>query len=299
MLMPQAWQELDVRRDEFWRDIDKLSNDIAKDGVVTARGKLIPSQAELDNRLYRGEIDFRQWDKQRQALRTTFRERFEALANSERYKHVPITMEDIKDEQGNVIREGMISLLTKRGQLVPTLHPAREILNLYYSIDVPERFDPETNSYYLDWDSYYAQLDAIVDTLSQERRDDLVKIITRNMTPLEKLRWQISRDYFRPYYNAANVVLNSRSEEEQRIIKDWLRSPSLLEKRALREKIGEDGARVISDYQTDVTTTRRNLRMLNPQLDAWLLFFQRVASPATPEAEVIYAQHRAEYGLRP
>ena len=51
-----------------------------------------------------------------------------------------------------------------------------------------------------------------------------------------------------------------------------------------------DGTKLISQYKSKSSDARKKLRMVNPMLDAQLLFWNETMTLLTPEAEQIYNQ---------
>jgi len=60
------------------------------------------------------------------------------------------------------------------------------------------------------------------------------------------------------------------------------------ERTELEQITRADGRQLIAAFNAEVDTARRNLRMLLPELDAWLLIFGITGELTTPEAEAAY-----------
>lgn len=298
-LMPSSWQEEDIIRYEFWHEIRTLDETLRAEGRITIGGQTIVGQEALDRLLREGKINMDMWDRGRAGLRERFSIAFDELSNTSRYKNVPITLEDIVDEEGNVIRKGMVTLTLERNLVPPVQHPAEEILNLYYSIRLEKVFDPDTGKLVDDWDGYFLQVDAIIYVLSEARREDLIDMITRSMTPLERLRWEVTRQWFRPYSRRNQAILATQFDEgQQRIVREWLfASPTRQD--VLREVLMPDGKKLIATYQSMTRTAGQNLRLMNPELDGWLLFFGKTDTTLTPQAQELYFQLCGEWGIPP
>jgi hypothetical protein len=56
-----------------------------------------------------------------------------------------------------------------------------------------------------------------------------------------------------------------------------------------------DSGKLIADWEAKTQTSRQNLRVLNPELDAWLLFWGDVTSPRTPEARILANEFLSKY----
>jgi len=177
------------------------------------------------------------------------------------------------------------------------MHPANEILNLYYTIRLEQKPNDETGVLEDDWDSYLMEIDAIVRALTDAKRDDLVQIITADMSQLTRLRWEVTREWFRPYNRRGQAILVTQyAPEEQRQINEFYRA-SPARRAELREALAEDGDKLIASYQEDMRVAGQNLRMLNPELDAWLLFFGKTDKLQTPAAEQSYSEYCQQYGV--
>lgn len=287
VLFPSSWQEEDRKRSLFWSSIRDL-DDIR-----------LSEYEESDRRVRAGEVSFRQWLRKNSQIAGKFRDDFDAIANSEEYQNVPIGLFDELDDEGNVVRKGLATVMEERNQLPPMLHPAEEILNMYYGIELEEAFDPVSESWYQDWDSYFWKIDNIVEAVGEDRRPDLIQQITKNMTELKRLYWQVSREYFRPYNRVQTVQLELYDEEQKRQIRRFLTTPSDTERDALKEVLTPDGTKLISGYTAETRQARQNMRLLNPELDAWLLFFQITQKTMTDEAQRLYTEYRRKYGIAP
>ena len=285
-LMPTAWQEEDRVRREFFRAVRDFSE----------QTKL--EQEDLDRQVREGELNMDQWGRERSNLRRRNADFFTSLSETDRYKNIALEMEDITREDGT-IREGLISRAEKRDQLPPVQHPANELLNFYYSLKLERKLDPDTGTIIDDWDGYFLKIDAIINALEEVQRDDFIQIITKNMTDLEKLRWQVSKRYFRGYNRRQEAILVTQfTDVEQVQIKKWIFGTPA-ERDAAREILRDDGTKLISSYQSQVGITSRNLRKLSPELDAWLQFFEITDSTLTDAAAVLYLEYRRDNGIRP
>ena len=284
-LMPSTWQEEDRRRREFFGEIRSYSE-----------ARLV-DQETLDGQVRTGDINMTQWARARSELKSRNANFFQDLSETERYMGVAIDMEDTVRPDGSV-REGMITRAKDRNMLPPIEHPAREILNAYYSIELEKKLDPASGKIVEDWDGYFQRIDTIISALSGVEQDDFVKMITRTMTDLEKLRWEVSKRFFRGYNRRQEAILRTLfDKEEQALIKRWIfGSPA--ERDAMQEVIHEEsGKKLISYYQSLVDTAGQNLRTLSPELDAWLQFFETTDTTLTDEAARLYTQYRKDWGI--
>jgi len=283
-LMPTAWQEEDRRRREFFRQI--------RDYADTVRSE----QEELDRQVRAGEINMKQWARGRSDLRSEYSNSFDFLSETERYKNVALELEDVVRPDGT-IREGLISRAEKRNQLPPIQHPSEELLNYYYSIKLEKKLDPDSGKIIDDWDGYFLKIDAIVNTLQGVQREDFIRMITKNMTDLEKLRWEVSRKYFRGYTRRQEAIISTQfNDEEQALIKQWMFGTPT-ERDKLQEVLMPSGEKLIAHYRSLVRDMGINLRKLSPELDAWLQFFEITDTTQTDQATELYNQYRDKWGI--
>ena len=286
-MMPSTWQEEDRDRAMFWTEIRALDDNRKAD------------REENTRRVKAGEISMRDWARRNSEINANFGNAFEALGNTNRFREIPISMFDEYDDEGNVVRKGLATVMEERGYMPPVMHPADEILHMYYDIELKEKFDPETETWYTDWDEYFWLLDSIIYAVDPERRPDLVSMITKNMDELTRLRWEVSKEYFRPYNRVKTALMELYTDDEKKLIRRFMSTPSEAERDAIREHVTEDGRKLISAYQMDSRRIHDNMRLLDPELDAWLLFFQITQATKTLEAQRLYEQYRVQYGLRP
>jgi len=111
---------------------------------------------------------------------------------------------------------------------------------------------------------------------------------------MEKLYWQVSRDYMRPYRNLREIVLREYDPEQIQQIRRFEVAPAA-EREQLQEIIGPDGDKLISSYQRRLREARQRLRILDPETDAWLNFFGTTTALLTEEAKQTYEELRKEY----
>jgi len=162
----------------------------------------------------------------------------------------------------------------------------QELEWIYYGFK-PELRDVPGEGYIYDWDTYYAKVDALLESMDKSTRDKFLQIIMKDWTDLEKLNWAISREFLRPYRNSRESVIRGYPEEQQQIIRQYYRADSAV-KKELREELTEGGNKLISDFESQVNNVRQNMRKLNPQLDAWLFFCGKTTNLLTPAAEQEY-----------
>ena len=145
-----------------------------------------------------------------------------------------------------------------------------------------------------DFDTYYAYIDILLETLDAPHKERLLQRIQADWTPLEKLYWQYSREYARPYRNLREIVLREYEPEQIQQIRRFEVAPAA-EREQLREIIGPEGDKLISSYQRRLREARQRLRILDPETDAWLNFFGTTTALLTAESKQIYEELRKKY----
>ena len=177
---------------------------------------------------------------------------------------------------------------------VPTYHPLQELLYSYYDIKPELRYNEDTGADEYDYDTYYAMTNALIDAIPEPDKSIFLARLQAEWTPMRRLQWKVSSEYFQPYRAVRDAVIGTFTPEEQLIIKRFARA-DVLEREQLREALTAEGLGVISQYETRLRTARVNMRMAFPQLDAWLLFWGRTAATVTPQAQGIYEDLLKQY----
>ena len=281
-LYPSSWQLEDVQVRDYYERVEAIYEDYRHVGVTDEQGNLVsPSIDELTAQWRRGEIGPDQWTSSRGNLLS------EAVAASREmgkrdYPDVPKTLEE---------REARF---IERNIPAPTYSPDQEIIYIYYDIKPELRWDWEAGRDTYDFDSYYAKIDAIIETLEGEYRQRFLDRIQYEWNDMEKLYWQISREYLRPYRLVRNLVLDQYTEEQRHAIRRYEVARGA-ERDAIRELIGPDGKKLVSHFNSEVREARQRLRMLDPELDAWTYFFGVTDTLLSTESKNLYPQLEKQY----
>ncbi len=185
----------------------------------------------------------------------------------------------------------------------PVLHPFRELLNLYYSIELKEITDPETGEKVRDWDNFWAQRQAIEDAIPDENRNEWDDFLSRNSTRMEQVRRDVFRNYFRTYNKVWETILSSYPENEQALVEEYLHLERTGQQLARQEEIKGTiseltGKALISSFRSDVSGAKKALRFHNPQLDAWLFYWGRTSSFTAPTGEDAYKELARQTGRK-
>lgn len=210
---------------------------------------------------------------------------------------------DHKQEENTLLRlEERRKYYEEQGIPVPVLHPLKELMNLYFDIEVKEMRDPETGELLKDWDTFWAERTAIEGAVPDQWKAEWEVFLSKNQTPLEAVRREVNEQYLSKYNQVWSKVFSNYSEEDQKLIKEYLYLERMRQDFARQEIIKgtvmADGRKLISAFRSDVSEARQALRYANPYLDAWLNFWGRVSSFQTPEAEEAYRTIAGTIGKR-
>lgn len=175
----------------------------------------------------------------------------------------------------------------------PVLHPMRELLNLFFSIELTEVVDPETGEIVRDWDNFWAQRQAIEDAIPEDLKPEWEDFLGRNSTRMEETRREVYHNYFRTYNKVWEKILTTYPEDEQEMIEEYLyleRTGSDLDRQAVIKATPSQktGNMLISSFRTEVSGAKKALRYHNPTLDAWLYYWGKTSTFTSPTGEEVY-----------
>ncbi|KKN75149.1 hypothetical protein LCGC14_0383080 [marine sediment metagenome] len=185
----------------------------------------------------------------------------------------------------------------------PVLHPMRELMNLYFSIELLEMTEPETGEKRRDWDNFWAQRQAIEEAIPDDFKQEWDDFLSKNSTRMEQVRRDVGRTYFRTYNKVWETILSTYNDEEQGLIEEYLfleRTGQKLDRQAgIKATTSEKtGNLLISSFRTEVSGAKKALRFANPHLDAWLFYWGRTSAFTAPGAEEVYKQIARETGRK-
>lgn len=281
-LYPSSWQLLEVRIRDYYEELEKNSHQARLEGVYED-GKLVrPSIVDLNQQLVSGEIGPDQWRSMRSEIQSSLAEVGRALGESPAYKGVPKTLEE---------REAW---LQEKGIPLPTYGADQELLWYYYELEPEYQYNWESGRDELDFETYYAKVDILLESLDDAHRQRLLDRIQLDWTPMERLYWTVSREFFRPYRNIRSIVLEQYTEEQKQQIRRFEVARGE-EREALKEIIGPDGNKLISGFNTNVRKARQSLRYVDPELDAWLYFFGTTDTFITETGKENYERYKKQY----
>ncbi len=281
-LYPSSWQLEDIRRTEYYQEVERVYEDARHLGVYEDNKLVRPSIVEINRQFVEGEIGPDQWMGLRSDIIGGLAEAVRVLGESPAYKDVPKTFEEMaaRQEERNI----------------PTMvqTPDQELLYYYYELRPEYKWNWESQRMERDFDTYYAYIDILLESMDAAHRERLLQRIQADWTPMEKLYWQVSREFMRPYRNLRAVVLREYEPEQVQQIRRYEVAPAA-EREELREIMGPDGEKLISGYQRRLREARQRLRILDPEMDAWLNFFGTTTALMSIEAKQIYADLRKKY----
>ncbi len=281
-LYPSSWQLLDVKTRDYYEDLEKVYNEARTVGIYEDDKLVRPSMVEMNRQFVEGEIGPDQWMSFRSDMTGSLAEAVRILGESPAYKDVPKTFEE------------RAAMLEERNIPTPTQTPDQELLYYYYELRPEYKWNWESQRMERDFDTYYAYIDILLESMDAHHRERLLQRIQADWTPMEKLYWQISREFMRPYRNLRDIVMREYEPEQIQQIRRYEVAPAA-EREQLREVIGPDGQKLIAGYQRRLREARQRLRILDPTMDAWLNFFGTTTALMSTEAKEIYAELRNKY----
>ncbi len=275
-------------------------------------GSLYPSRQQLvlDRNILDWDEIGRYVEDQRDQMSTLEREMLSASRSVEDYLGGVSGLYDrrrdfIKQKQKEntlLTLEGRTEYFEENGIPMPVQHVLRELMNLFFSIEVVEVRDPSTGEIIKDWDTFWAERLAIEEAVPDHLKGEWDTFLSRHNSPLMDLRREINEVYISKYNQIWEQVLGTYSEDEQNLIKEFL----FLEKMrldfprqsAIKEMVRTDEKRLVAGFRSDVSEAKRAFRFANPTLDAWLFYWGKVDTRLTPQSEAIYIQLAKDTGRR-
>ncbi len=276
-LYPSSWQMMEIKTKDYYETLEKNSHEARYEGVYEDGELVRPSIVDINEQLVNGVIGPDQWRSMREKIVSSLGEVGRALGDTPAYKDVPKTLEE---------REAWMA---EKGVPLPTYGADQELLWYYYELEPEYTYNWESDRMELDFDTYYAKIDILLESLDEAHRQRLLDRIQLDWTPMERLYWTISREYFRPYRNIRNIVLEQYTDEQKRQIRRYEVARGA-EREQLKQIQGPDGQKLIAGFNAKVREARQRLRYIDPELDAWSYFFGSTDSFITKEAQDRYKE---------
>jgi len=269
----------------FWADVEKFREAATSGtpyGSLEGQFNLLDLDAQFLNWLGEGPGATLTGESWRTAVSSNISAMagyINTLKTTEMYEDVPIT------------REERMAYAEKHGLPPIVFTPMEELLWAYYQIEPERVYDEESRSYQLDWDTYWKKTDAILLALDPETRLTFLEELQKDWTPMRKLWWSVNRVYLRAYRNIKTKVLDELyNTSEQRAVLERYTKATWQEAEILREAMDEEGKSLINQFEADVRTARQNMRMLDPEMDAWLTIFGIVSKPMSDKGVQSYQE---------
>ena len=265
-LLPSEEGKTQALSQEFWATVENTNEE--------ARTVLLAVEQDF----LRGRQTFRQWEDALVVYINSGSNVIESLKATQKFKDVPVT----QDERLQLAQERGIKIF---------FHPLTELRTLYFERELEKIYDEDTGQVVFDFDGLFLYRDVITQSLPDKDAEDFQDFRRRNDTPLTALRFDISQTLFRPYKNLRDITLASFEPEEQLLIREFLAKVKLLGGSDRADEIknmsfGDGDTSIITEYNNRVRTSRKNLRIVDPELDAWLNVFGEVNSFQTAAARV-------------
>jgi hypothetical protein len=282
-LMPSEWQEVDRRIREYWDATKSIQEKARVTGFYDADGNVeILSEIEANRLLVHGNMSPEQWENELGDALNRAAIEIQSLKDND-YTEVPVTLEE------------RAAYYAERGEPMPTEHPGEEMIRLWYEQSPKKRWDFENERWVTDFATYYAATEKLLDLLPEPYKQRFLDTIMYRWSPLTKLHWTVNKDYIRPYRLAKDVILQTLTPEEKDIIARYEVAAGS-EREALKEFVhAETGQQLISWFTSKLGEVHTNMRKLDPELDAWLMFWGEVDTAKTSTADKRYQELREQY----
>ncbi len=269
-VMPTPIKDMRDRIDEYWEAVEKVQTKGRTEGFEDSRHNKFESLAKLDEQFRKGEISGKVWLDSQAKTRQQMASEIAGLRDPKdphnRYKDVPITLDE------------KLAYYDKTGVPVPVDHPAKELINTYYGL-YPKP-DKDGNP---DWDTYYATVDSLIESLPADRKRYFLDYIQREWTPTQKLYWEVNNKYIRPYRNIRETVLQALVPEQQDFINKYERASA-----ATIDNLPEQHKKLLSDFSSATSRANTRFRQLSPTVEAWLYYFDKVSELSSEAARSVY-----------
>jgi hypothetical protein len=283
-LLPNSWQDIDRLTRQYYNDVEAIRAKENTTGFYDSAGNIEqPSIQMINQMLVSGQISPSQWVSQMGDIKNRASTAISELGQSTLYKNVPKTLAE---------REAQ---WLKRGQPVKTYSPGQEMIWLYYDQKPQWKYDSATDSYGWDFTNYYAMTDALISCLPEPYKTNFINTIHKDWTPLEQLYWTTSKEYLKPYALAQDLVMKQYTPEQQNIINSMATAKGADRDALLAVINPKTGKNLVSEYNSNLSEIHKNMRYLDPELDAWLAFWGKTSTLQTKQAQTIYDNLQKQY----
>lgn len=184
--------------------------------------------------------------------------------------------------------EGHARLMRELGFAVPPVDPMREVIRLYFNIEMEKKVDPYTGEEDWDYLRFWLEREAVRMALTEEQRAEFDAYVRRYKTPMEILFRNVSNTYLRGYRAVTRIVLEEFTDEEKALIAEYYADTTTRERKLeIKEVVSHGGRKLISHWDSARTDARAALRTASPKLDFWLYVFGYITAPKTNEAKAM------------
>mgnify|MGYP004448640471 CR=1 FL=1 len=259
------------------------------DNVDAERQTIKEEQEKLDYQVRSGVIRQQDWEMKTRKLNRKLTDFIESSRKTDAYEDVPITF----TERMEFAAEHQLNPLI--------LHPLKELQNWYFDFKLEDKFNPKTGVLEPNFDELYAYRRAIELSVPNKMLAEFEDWVQRNDTPLEAHRRQDYEEYIQPYLDAFDFVLSTYDQADQDVIMKALSVEDPVKRAALREQTTADGRQIVSMFESELGEFRINMRKLDPELDARLLFWRpwTITKPQNARTLQTLKNIRQTYGFLP
>jgi hypothetical protein len=268
---------------EFWASVEAYSQ------FEVAR------LTEAEKQLKQGVIGMTDWNTLRREVRDNIRTHIDILRNpllpeGERYSGVLVTLDE------------RVAFARKENLPVPVFNALEEMQNMWYQNELKTKYNFDTGLIEPDWDSWFNNQEAMLKGVGVALEPRFRAFLETELTPLEQERRDINQDVLKGYNELYDIVLAEFDEDEQRVIREYSSGATVFERRRVLEAEitslqGAAGQSVIGTYSNLLTTARTNMRSADPELDAWLVFWNPSMTPRSRAAERRWKEIIQEHGF--
>ena len=275
MLQPSATQDIMTNIDQYW------------DEVRVRQTQRLSNEQDIENRFFHPEsttkpLDTKSfWDEYRTNWADYTKSVDDLTTYDERFNSA--------DFQLLLTWQGQVDLAKKLGWATPPRSPSDELMDLYFSVEVEDKLNPETDVMEPDYLTFTLKRKAIIDAAPPEYKSDFLNFINKYDTPLITKRDEIMQKYVAGYLAINRIVAATYDAESLALIDEYYSPLATRERKAeIREEIDpRTGNKLISAFESAKTEARRRMRVASPTLDFWLYVFGYIDQPKTATAKLM------------
>lgn len=268
-IMPSQIKDMRDRIDRYWTEVENRQTEGREKGFTDSRGTVYESLNSLDQQFRSGKLSAKDFLKKQSDTRAQIASEIEGLKKTKEFEKVPISLEE------------RAKYYEDNGIPVPVDHPAKELINTYHALS--PKPDPVTGE--PDWDTYFASVDALVNTLPDDKRGYFLDYLHREWTPTQLLYWESNNKYLRPYKNVREGVLQAINPEQRAFFDQYQHVNE-----ATIKNLPEEQQKLLRDINAALGRADDRFRQLAPTTDAWLFYWGKATTLKSEAARAIYNQ---------